>query len=178
MKMRRRTWWMAGVALAAGGAGAWLAQSRFRLQPVLGEAEAAFWQGTFEGPEGGGPLLRMADFRGRPLLVNFWATWCPPCVEELPLLNAFHRAQAARGWQVLGLAVDQAAAVRGFLQKLPLEFPVGMAGFGGIELSRSLGNPAGALPFTVVFGASGDLLHRKIGKVSEADLSQWADLAQ
>ncbi|WP_439586194.1 TlpA disulfide reductase family protein [Hydrogenophaga sp.] len=174
MKLQRRTLWMAGVALAAAGTGAWWSERRLRLQPVLDASEAAFWQGEFEGPHG--EKVRVADFRGRPLLVNFWATWCPPCVEELPMLNAFHQAQAARGWQVLGLAVDQPSAVRGFLKKLPLNFPVGMAGFDGTELSRTLGNPAGALPFTVVFGASGEVLHRKLGKVSDADLNQWAEL--
>lgn len=175
MNRLRRTLWMAGVALAAAGAGAWLSQRRLQLQPVLDEAEAAFWLGEFDGPNG--EKLRLADFRNRPLLVNFWATWCPPCVEELPMLNAFHREQAARGWQVLGLAVDQPTAVRGFLQKLPLDFPVGMAGFGGTELSRTLGNAAGALPFSVAFGATGAVVHRKLGKLSDADLRQWAELA-
>lgn len=92
------------------------------------------------------------------------------------MLNQFHTAQAPKGWQVLGLAVDQPSAVRSFLQKLPLNFPVGMAGFAGTELSRSLGNATGALPFSVVFGADGALLHRKLGKVSDTDLAQWAEL--
>ncbi len=174
MSLQRRTLWMAGVAVVAGGAGALLATRRLQLQPVMGEAEAAFWAGSFDGPNG--EAVRMSDFRGKPLLVNFWATWCPPCVEELPMLNQFHTAQAAKGWQVLGLAVDQPSAVRSFMQKLPLNFPVGMAGFAGTELSRSLGNATGALPFSVVFGADGALLHRKLGKVSETDLAQWAEL--
>ncbi|MGE0348291.1 TlpA disulfide reductase family protein [Hydrogenophaga sp.] len=170
----RRTLWMGGIAVAAAAAGGWLSWRRLQPQAVPGGAEAAFWAGAYDGPNG--EVVRVADFLGRPLLVNFWATWCPPCVEELPLLNAFHLAHKARGWQVLGLAVDQAGAVRGFMQKLPLNFPVGMAGFAGTELSRSLGNATGALPFSVVFGASGALLHRKIGKVSEGDLTQWAAL--
>ncbi|MBW0171211.1 MAG: TlpA family protein disulfide reductase [Hydrogenophaga sp.] len=175
MKLQRRTLVMAGVAVAAGGGGALVATRRFQLQPVMSEAELAFWTGEFEGPHG--ERVRMADFRGQPLLVNFWATWCPPCVEELPMLNRFHQVHATKGWKVLGLAVDQPSAVRSFLLKLPLNFPVGMAGFAGTELSRSLGNPSGALPFTVVFGADGALLHRKMGKVSDADLAQWAELA-
>jgi len=174
MKVQRRTVLVASVALAAAGAGAWWSQRRLQLQPALDEAQEAFWLSEFDGPNG--EKVRVADFRGRPLLVNFWATWCPPCVEELPMLNAFQKTQAVRGWQVLGLAVDQPSAVRGFMKKLPLDFPVGMAGFGGTELSRTLGNPAGALPFSVVFGASGQLHHRKLGKLTDTDLSQWAML--
>ncbi|HEX5738649.1 MAG TPA: TlpA disulfide reductase family protein [Hydrogenophaga sp.] len=157
------------------GAGAGVAWWRFRPAAVMAGAEAAFWEARFDGPLG--ESVRLADWRGRPLLVNFWATWCPPCVEELPLLNAFHAAHSPKGWQVLGLAVDQAAPVRSFLQKLPLNFPVGMAGFAGTELSRSLGNLTGGLPFTVVFDAAGFVVHRKIGQISEADLTQWALLA-
>ncbi|MDO8887207.1 MAG: TlpA disulfide reductase family protein [Hydrogenophaga sp.] len=174
MKLQRRHVLMTGAAVAAAGAGAWLSWRRIAPRPVLSGAEAAFWAGTFDGPNG--ETVNLETMRGRPLLVNFWATWCPPCVEELPLLNAFNTAHAAQGWQVLGLAVDQPSAVRGFLQKLPLNFPVGMAGFAGTELSKSLGNPSGSLPYTVVFGTGGTVLHRKIGKVSEADLAQWAQL--
>ena len=119
----------------------------------------------------------MQQFLGRPLLVNFWATWFPPCVEELPMLNAFQAAHGSRGWQVLGLAVDQTTAVRQFLQKLPLVFPVGMAGFAGTEISRTLGNQGGGLPYSVVFDRAGAVLHQKIGKLSEDDLAQWAQLA-
>ncbi|MDM7942810.1 MAG: TlpA disulfide reductase family protein [Hydrogenophaga sp.] len=174
MKVQRRTLLMTAAAVAAAGAGAWLSWQRIAPQASLSGAEEAFWVTRFEGPNG--EAVDLAALRGRPLLVNFWATWCPPCVEELPLLNAFQREHAARGWQVLGLAVDQPSAVRGFLQKLPLDFPVGMAGFAGTELSRSLGNPSGSLPYTVVFGADGTVLHRKIGQVSESDLAQWAQL--
>ncbi len=170
----RRRFWTAGVALAAAAAGAGLAWWRYSPGPLLSGAEAAFWEGRFPDPEG--HELTVADWRGRPLLVNFWATWCPPCVEELPMLNAFHAEHEPRGWQVFGLAVDRPSAVREFTQRLPLRFPVGMAGLAGTELSKTLGNVSGGLPFTVVFGRDGMVLHRKIGKVSESDLSQWASL--
>ncbi len=120
--------------------------------------------------------MQAQAFRGKPLLLNFWATWCPPCIEELPLLNAFYTTHQARGWQVLGLAVDQPQPVQGFLQRLPLGFPIGVAGLAGAQLSRSLGNPTGGLPYTVVFGPQGGVLHRKIGKVSQAELDQWVQL--
>ena len=120
--------------------------------------------------------LAMGAFAGKPLLLNFWATWCPPCVEELPLLNTFHRENKANGWQVVGLAIDQPSSVRKFLARLPLDFPVGLAGLGGSELGRSLGNLTGGLPFTVVFGAEGRVLHRKMGQVTPQDLQKWVAL--
>ncbi|MBC7548889.1 MAG: TlpA family protein disulfide reductase [Polaromonas sp.] len=136
--------------------------------------EEAFWAMSFDSPSG--VPLAMASLRGKPLLVNFWATWCPPCVEELPLLDFFYQENKAKGWQVLGLAVDQPSTVRTWLQTRPLNFPMGMAGLGGTDLSKSMGNVAGSLPFTAVFGKSGTVLHRKIGKVLPEDLVQWASL--
>jgi len=129
----------------------------------------------WEVPQGG-DFMRMADFRGRPLLLNFWATWCPPCVEELPLINAFYKENLANGWQVLGLAVDKASAVQAFLKKMPLEFPVGMAGIAGADLGRSLGNLAGGLPFSVALSANGSVIQRKMGRLTASDLQAWARL--
>jgi thiol-disulfide isomerase/thioredoxin len=118
----------------------------------------------------------MADFRGQPLVLNFWATWCPPCVEEMPLLDTFYRQQKDQGWQVLGLAVDQAPAVQQFLRRLPVSFPIGMAGLPGVELSRALGNTTGGLPFTVVFSPKGEVAHRQIGKLTADDLTRLGSL--
>ena len=116
----------------------------------------------------------MDIFRGKPLLVNFWATWCPPCVEELPMIDAFYRQHVGKSWQVLGLAIDQPSAVRTFLARTPVSFPIGLAGLEGTELGKSLGNASGGLPFSVVVSAAGQLLHRKIGRLSATDLSGWA----
>jgi len=170
MTPTRRKLMYGGAATAAvlAGAGAgWL-----RLMSGADPAVEAFWTTSFERPEGGS--LSMAALRGQPVLVNFWATWCPPCVEELPLLDSFFRQHAAKRWQVIGLAIDQPSAVRGFLAKLPLSFPIGLAGFDGTELGKSLGNLTGGLPFTVVLGANGGVQQRKMGRVSPADLAAWA----
>ncbi len=118
----------------------------------------------------------MSAFRGKPLVLNFWATWCPPCVAELPLLDRFYREQSTRGWQVVGLAVDRLEPVQGFLKKRPLSFPVALAGTGGVALGKSLGNLSGGLPFSVVFGADGVVRHRKMGALSAEDLANWAAL--
>ena len=118
----------------------------------------------------------MRSMAGGPLLINFWATWCPPCVEELPLLNRFYEEHRRNGWQVLGLAVDQPAAVEAFLRRAPVAFTVAMAGMSGIELSKTLGNIGGGLPFTAIFGSGGQVLHRKMGRVTALDLQQWSQL--
>lgn len=139
------------------------------MPPVEG-----LWDLAWDTPQG--TTLSMASFRGRPLLLNFWATWCPPCVEELPLINAFYQENKAKGWQVLGLAVDSLAPVQLFLKKMPLDFPLGLAGLSGAELGRNLGNLTGGLPFSVVLGADGQVLQRKLGRLKAADLAAWVRL--
>ena len=118
----------------------------------------------------------MAALRGRPLLINFWATWCPPCVEELPLINAFFNQNKVNGWQVIGLAVDKPSSVKTFLTKTPLDFPIGLAGMSGTELGKALGNLSGGLPFSVVLGADGVVVQRKMGRLTPDDLVQWVSL--
>jgi thiol-disulfide isomerase/thioredoxin len=118
----------------------------------------------------------MQGFQGRPLLVNFWATWCPPCIEELPLIEAFYQQNKVNGWQVLGLAVDKPERVQSFLKTTPLSFAIGMAGLEGTELSREWGNLTGSLPFTVVFAGDGQIAQRKLGRITQQDLDQWRGL--
>lgn len=174
-QVSRRGWVAAAVGVAAAAAGAGLAWRRAQQQSqAVSNAETAFWQQQFVQMDG--TMLAMASFRGKPMVLNFWATWCPPCVEELPLLSAFFTQNKSKSWQVLGLAVDQQAAVKRFLGQMPLSFPIALAGFPGIELSRSLGNLSGGLPFTVVFDAAGNVLHRKIGKLSAEDLQVFSRL--
>lgn len=170
----RRSWLTAaGVVLTAGGATGVMRRTP-DVKAALTPAELAFWQQKFNQVDGS--PLATAGFRGKPLVLNFWATWCPPCLAELPLLKAFYAENASKGWQVLGLAVDQVAPVKRFLARSPLVFPVAMAGFEGTDLSRSLGNVSGGLPFTVVFGPAGDVLHRKIGQLTPKDLAAWRQI--
>lgn len=165
---RRRRLVLAGVAAAAGAAGvAWQSWHSTPSRP-----QGPPWDQRFATPEGA--ELDMASLHGKPLVLNFWATWCPPCVKELPELDRFHREWSPRGWQVVGLAVDGLKPVQEFLRKQPLSFGVGMAGLDGTTLSRQLGNAQGALPFTAVFDAQGRLVHRKLGQTDFEELSAWA----
>jgi thiol-disulfide isomerase/thioredoxin len=168
----RRGMLYAGVAAAAAGAGLGGAWWKERGSGVTGETlDAAFWTQSFERPEGGDLVL--SSLRGKPLLLNFWATWCPPCVEEMPMIDAFFRQNGSNGWQVVGLAIDQPSAVRKFLQRTPVTYPTGLAGLQGTELVKNLGNTGGGLPFTLVLNASGSVAARKMGKLETTDLDTW-----
>lgn len=90
------------------------------------------------------------------------------------MLSDFYAKNAAKGWQVLGLAVDQATPVNRFLAKAPVSFPVALAGVPGMEIGKLLGNQSGGLPFTVVLRSDGKVAHRKIGQISPEDLRAWA----
>ena len=157
----------------AGGA-AYALRRSLGVKREPGSVETAFWQQQFSQPNGS--MLSMSAFKGKPLVLNFWATWCPPCIVELPLLSAFFLENKAKSWQVVGLAVDQPSSVKRFLAENPLSFPVALAGAEGTDLSRSLGNLSGGLPFTVVFGPASDVVHRKIGRLSPADLDAWRQM--
>lgn len=167
----RRRRLLFGLGAGAGvAAGVWLGLRQ--PGPALDPAVAALWASSFDRPEGG--TLAMRSLRGKPLLINFWATWCAPCVRELPEIDRFHRDFQSKGWQVVGLAVDGPTPVREFLGRLKLGFPIGLAGFEGSELSRQLGNEQGGLPFTVAFDAVGRPVQRKLGETRYEDLAAWA----
>ena len=160
-----------GVAAAAAAAGLGVGWWRMRGGDAAPDAAAALWKLSFTTPTGG--QLAMESLRGRTVLVNFWATWCPPCVEEMPMLDAFAQLQSGKGWQVVGLAIDQPSSVRQFLARTPVRYPIGLRGLDGTDLVRKLGNTSGGLPFTVLLGPDGALRQRRMGKLSRADLDAW-----
>ncbi|MFP5397584.1 MAG: TlpA family protein disulfide reductase [Gammaproteobacteria bacterium] len=167
--MNRRSVVTVGVAAVAAATGIGWALRHQRRQAA---DDDGVWALRFERPEGG--ELVMADLRGRPLVLNFWATWCPPCIKEMPELDRFHREFAPQGWQVVGLAIDGPTPVRDFLRRVSVGFAIGLAGLGGTDLVRRLGNAAGGLPFSVIFGRDGQVLHRKLGETSFDELAGWA----
>ncbi len=169
----RRTAMYAGVAALAALAGAGAAWKRQSLVEMSPEAVAAFWSAEFDNPSG--ESLAMTAFQGKPLVINFWATWCTPCVEEMPLIDAFFRENESKGWQVLGLAIDQPSRVRQFLSQFPVSYKIGLAGLNGTDLAKKLGNDVGGLPFTIVLNANGQLKQRKLGKLTADDIKKWTE---
>jgi thiol-disulfide isomerase/thioredoxin len=171
-KLSRRHALYAGVATLAAAAGVGVALRRHASEAVTPDALQAVWVSEFDTPKG--ETLKLADFRGKPLVLNFWATWCPPCVEEMPLLDAFFRQNSANGWQVIGLAIDQPSLVKRFMGQFPVDYPIALGGMNGSELGRLLGNAQGGLPFTVVFDAAGNVKVQKLGKLSADEIKSWA----
>ena len=176
--MKRRHLVLGTVGAVAAGAGVgwnlWRASAPAPAGAGLAVLDAptqAFWQTSFSQIDGA--VLSMASLRGQPLVLNFWATWCPPCVKEMPELDRFAKAFAARGGRVVGLAVDNPTAVRQFLAKTPVGYAIALAGFEGTDLSRQLGNSIGALPFTAVFDRSGRVVQRKLGETTFDELNGW-----
>jgi len=174
----RRTSLLAGlgVAVFAGAAGwgvnTWLQNGGLSGVASLSEAaQNTLWSSSFDRPNG--EPLAMSSLKGRPLVLNFWATWCQPCIAEMPLLDAYFKQNAAKGVQVLGLAIDQPSAVVHFLSQRPVSYPIGLAGLLGPELSKRLGDDQGGLPFTLVLDAKGDLLERHLGRLHDADIARW-----
>jgi len=160
-----------GVAVLSAIAGSGLA---LKKQPagLDMETQQALWNAEFDTPDG--QVLKMQNLQGRPLVINFWATWCAPCVEEMPLLDIFFRQNVAKGWQMVGLAIDQPSRVRQYLSQNAISYPIGLAGMTGTELGRLLGNEVGGLPFTVVLDGKGSLIQRKLGKLSAQEIQAWA----
>ncbi len=167
---RRRFISYAGAA-ASLGAAVGLGLYWWQTTRVDMSVEDRFWQQQFTMIDGSG--LAAASFRGRPLLLNFWAPWCPPCVEEMPLLDVFFSKNRQNGHQILGIALDRDEAVRSFLIRVPVRFPIAVAGMAGAELARELGNLSGGLPYTVFFAANGQIARRKMGRIVEEDLRVW-----
>lgn len=109
-------------------------------------------------------------YLGKPVVVNFWATWCVPCVQEMPELEAMSRAMPEI--QFVGIGVDTAEKIRQFVAKIPVSYPLLVSGYAGISLMRELGNSSGGLPFTVMLDANGSIIDTVLGQVEPADLRQ------
>jgi thiol-disulfide isomerase/thioredoxin len=136
--------------------------------PAVAQAQTSLFQSSF--PDLNGQSQPMSQWLGRPVVINFWATWCPPCVKEMPDLDALSKRYPQVGF--VGLGVDTHANMQKFLQKVQVSYPVRVLGYGGIDLMKQLGNKAGGLPFTLVYNADGKLVDRILGQIKPQALDQ------
>jgi thiol-disulfide isomerase/thioredoxin len=176
---RRETLILGAAGLAAAAAG-------FLVGPVVlrstdggsaGEGATigdAAWRSTIL-PDLSGQTRRLSDWQGRVLVCNFWATWCAPCREEIPLLMAAGAKYAPSGVQIVGIAVDNGAKVRDYSRSLAISYPVLLAEVSGLDLMRKLGNSVGGLPYTVVTDRQGNVVQRKLGALKQGELDGILD---
>lgn len=115
------------------------------------------------------PLMQ---WKGKTLVVNFWATWCHPCVEEMPELSALQNILTQKNIQIIGIGLDSASNIAEFSQKYKITYPLYIGETPGMELSRKFGNQAGGLPFTVLIGTNGQVKKTYLGRLKLSELKQ------
>lgn len=157
---------MAGIGLGAAAAGA--VAGAFFWQQRSGAA--ALLNAVF--PDLQGQARRLREWHGKTVVVNFWATWCEPCREEIPLLIEASKTYAGKGVEVVGIAIDTVDKIREFAAKYSISYTSLVGDMRALELVRQLGNTAGALPFTVILDPTGTVASRKLGAFKGRELDQ------
>jgi thiol-disulfide isomerase/thioredoxin len=162
-------WWLGGLAaVVALAAGLWFGQARLADTAAEGQPASALLGVSLPDPLGKEQAL--AQWKGKVLVVNFWATWCAPCREEMPMFMKVQQEHGPRGIQFVGIAVDNAEKVRQYADELKLNYPTLVGGYGAMELSKAMGNTVMALPFTVIVDKAGRVAHTQLGVLKEAQL--------
>jgi thiol-disulfide isomerase/thioredoxin len=162
-------WLVVGVVTAAALAAGWYFGDRYYASSRPDPAAAAALA-SLTLPDPAGKDQRLDQWRGKVLVVNFWATWCAPCREEMPEFIKAQQQYGAKGLQFVGIAVDQPDKVEQFAKEIGLNYPALIGGFGAMELSRTLGNDKMALPFTIVVDRAGTVVHTQLGELKPAKL--------
>ncbi len=166
MTRRRQIILVAGVAVAAAAAGYGI--NAWRLSGTDDDAAAAVMASGFTDMDG--RLQPLSQWRGKVLVVNFWATWCAPCREEIPGFVRLQEKYRDRGLQFVGIAIDQRDKVQAFAREFGMNYPVLLGGIDSVEMSRQTGNRVGALPYTLLFDRTGRIAGRQLGRLKESKL--------
>jgi thiol-disulfide isomerase/thioredoxin len=171
MPRRREALILGGAGLAAAAVGFFAGPALLRLGG--GQEEGVLGQAAFNDLDG--RLRHLAEWRGRVAVYNFWATWCTPCRDEIPILMAARQKYGPLGVEIVGIAIDNGPKVRQFAASFNISYPVLLAEADGLDLMRQLGNSSGGLPYTVVADRRGELVHRKLGALKQAELDGFLE---
>jgi thiol-disulfide isomerase/thioredoxin len=144
----------------------WISQSGLASDPSIKAFFANSWQSA------DGKAVNTENWQGKVLVVNFWASWCPPCVEEMPALDQVSKEYSSKNVLFVGIGIDSPSNIREFVQKTPVSYPIVIGGLEGSNLTKQMGNTQGALPYTVVINPSGKSTFTKLGKISEDELKK------
>lgn len=170
---RRQRMMICGMSLLALLAGIfsshWISQTGLASDPSV----KSFFVNPWQTPDG--KAVKSENWRGKVLVVNFWASWCPPCVEEIPALDKIAQEYASKNVLIVGIGIDSPSNVREFLQKTPVSYPIIIGGLEGSNIAKQMGNSQGALPYTVIINPKGKSVFTKLGKISEEELKKAID---
>tara|TARA_R110001599_G_scaffold64023_3_gene179129 strand:+ start:767998 stop:768519 length:522 start_codon:yes stop_codon:yes gene_type:complete len=166
--MKRNTLLFGAVAIICVVAGLYFGARHHSPAPAEASAVDAFFQQRLIDPDEQAQAL--SQWRGKALVVNFWATWCAPCVEEMPELAQLHAELAPKNIHILGIGIDSASNIKQFAANYQINYPLYVGGVNSTDVSRKLGNPTGGLPFTVLIDAKGEVKKTYLGRLSMAQL--------
>lgn len=158
------------VLVAVMGLAAGILSHRQTRPSVAAEAASPALQ--FRFPDMQGQMQDVAQWQGKILVVNFWATWCPPCLKEIPEFIKWQQEYRSRNLQFVGIALDDSEAVAEYLQRVAINYPTLIAGEEGSQLAYRLGNVINAVPFTIIVNQQGQILHRQPGELTKRQFLQ------
>jgi thiol-disulfide isomerase/thioredoxin len=170
MMMNKRSFFLTCLAIAVifGGMGAYLRLQDLQAAPVPDSPLVKLLNSSVQDSLGKTQALK--QWQGKVLVINFWATWCAPCVQEMPELEALQNELHGKNVQLLGFGIDSQKNIADFAAKYAIHYPLFVAGMDGSELSRQLGNQSGGLPFTVLIDSQGKLIKSYLGRLKIDEL--------
>ncbi len=161
--MNKKTLLFVLIAVLFTGIGIYFGGKHFQPAPPADTATGTLMQLSMADPSG--KQHKMSEWQGKILLVNFWATWCPPCVAEMPELEQLQADRGSKGLQIVGIGIDSPTNITEFAKKHKITYPLLVGGLQGTDVSRSFGNEAGGLPFTVLIGPDGSVKQTYMGRL-------------
>lgn len=165
---RRQMLIITGMSLVGLAAGLITSSWIYRDGTATPESVTALFANSWSKPDN--TPIDTTEWQNRVLVVNFWASWCPPCVEEMPALSNLQDEFAAQKVLFVGIGIDTPSNIRQFLETTLVSYPIVMGGLQGSQIGKALGNTQGALPYTVVINAKGQVTNTKLGKINEDEL--------
>jgi thiol-disulfide isomerase/thioredoxin len=156
------------AALIALGGG--IIARHFLSSPTVQTSQAASPLPDFSFPDVSGKIRHSAEWQGKVRIINFWATWCPPCIEEIPEFIKMQKQYGDKGVQFIGIAIEEREPVADYLKSIAINYPILIGGIDATALSQQMGNVINAVPFTVVVNREGQIIHQQPGPFSDEQM--------